>query len=75
MTANIFAMNSSGTLGWNRSDIELTNTLRGLRHLSGSVRTSSCRATPNPGPDVRGSPSVWYRGEPIALSRFAIVRA
>jgi hypothetical protein len=33
------------------------------------------RATPNPGPEVRGSPSVWYFGWPIAFSRLASVAA
>jgi len=55
--------------------IEFTNTLRGVRHRSGSVSASSCMVTPNPGPLVRGSPSRWYLAWPIAFSRFASVSA
>ena len=52
-----------------------TKTFRGLRHLSGSSSASGWSVTPNPGPEVRGSPSVWYFGWPIAFSRLANVRA
>jgi len=41
-----------------RSDMELTKQTLGLRQRSGSRRASGCSATPNPGPEVRGSPSV-----------------
>ena len=75
ITANTRAMNSSGTRAWNRSDIELTNTRRGRLQRLGAVRTSSWVVIPNPGPLVRGSPSVWYFAEPIALSRRARVSA
>ncbi|SIN29052.1 Uncharacterised protein [Mycobacteroides abscessus subsp. abscessus] len=64
-----------GTLAWNRSAIEFTNTTRELRHRRGSSNACGCTVTPKPGPDVRGSPSVWYFSEPIALSRFARVIA
>jgi hypothetical protein len=59
MTLNARPMNSAGTSLWNRSLIEFTNTTRGLRHRSGSSSLSSCSVSPNPGPDVRGSPSRW----------------
>jgi hypothetical protein len=75
ITANTLAMNSSVTPLWNRSDIEFTNTSRGLRHRKGSSRTSGCMAMPKPGPLVRGSPSVWYFAEPIALRRLAMPSA
>jgi len=57
------------------SFIEFTNTLRGVRHRSGTASVSACTVTPNPGPLVRGSPSRWYLGWPIAFSRLAIVSA
>jgi hypothetical protein len=52
-----------------------TKTFLGLRQRSGSSSASGCNVTPNPGPDVRGSPSVWYFDCPMALSRPASVRA
>ncbi len=75
MVANTRATNAAGTLAWARSAMLSTKQTLGLRQRSGSVRTSSCNATPNPGPDVRGSPSVWYFAWPIAFSRLARVRA
>jgi hypothetical protein len=42
-----------------RSLIELTKIRRGRRHLSGAPRAWGWTVTPNPGPLVRGSPSVW----------------
>jgi len=62
MTANTRAVNAPGTRAWNRSERLSTNTTLGLRHRSGSASTASCMATLNPGPEVRGSPSVWYFG-------------
>ncbi|SKT81373.1 Uncharacterised protein [Mycobacteroides abscessus subsp. abscessus] len=32
ITAKTSRTNSTGTFAWNRSDIEFTNTTRGLRH-------------------------------------------
>ena len=55
-------MKSSGTSGWNRSLIELTNTSRGVRHEYGIVRVSGCSVSAKPGPLVRGSPSVAVLG-------------
>lgn len=75
MTSHTRAMNPSETIGWNRSDIELTKTRRGFRHLNGSARTSGCSVTPNPGPLVFGLPSRWYLLLPIAFRRLASVRA
>ena len=75
ITANTRATNSAGTRAWNRSDIELTNTTRGSRHRNGAASVASWVVTPNPGPDVRGSPSFWYFADPMLLSRFANVRA
>ncbi len=75
MTAHTCARKSAGTLACMTSAMLSTNTTLGLRHLSGLVSTSSCMATPNPGPLVRGSPSVWYFAWPIAFSRPASVRA
>lgn len=43
MTANTRAMNSVGTSLWNRSDWLFTNTLDGLRQLSGWLRRSGRR--------------------------------
>jgi hypothetical protein len=54
-----------------RSLIELTNTIRGSRYRNGRLRSPSWRETPKPGPEVRGSPSVWYFADPIAFRRFA----
>ncbi len=70
ITANTCLMNGRGTRAWNRSLIEFTNTVRGVLHAYGSNSDSGCTATPKPGPLVRGSPSFWYFGAPIALSRF-----
>ena len=39
--------NSSGTRAWNRSLIELTKTVRGVRHRYGSANDCGCQATPN----------------------------
>jgi hypothetical protein len=75
MTLNTRLTNSSGTRAWNRSLIELTNTSRGSRHRNGRLRSPSWRATPKPGPEVRGCPSVWYFADPIAFRRFASVSA
>jgi hypothetical protein len=49
--------------------------MRGSRHRNGKSSVSECTATPKPGPDVRGSPSVWYFALPIAFNRFAKVNA
>ena len=75
ITSNTRATNAAGTRAWNRSDMLLTNTTRGVRHRSGAVSVDSCTVTPNPGPLVRASPSFWYFGEPMALSRRASVSA
>jgi hypothetical protein len=72
ITANTRARKSRGTRAWNRSDMELTNTVRGLRHDMGSVSVSGCTVSAKPGPEVNGLPSFWYLGEPMALSRLAI---
>ncbi|MNR21987.1 hypothetical protein D3C85_1389190 [compost metagenome] len=45
MTSHTRAMNSAGTSSWNRSDIELTNILRGFRHFSGASSDASSRRT------------------------------
>ncbi len=41
ITANTWSMNASGTPSWNRSLIELTNTLRGFLHDNGSSSDAS----------------------------------
>jgi hypothetical protein len=53
------------------SDIEFTNTSRGLRQPSGAQVTSGWTVRANSGPLVMGSPSVWYFDWPIAFSRSA----
>jgi hypothetical protein len=58
-----------------RSAMLSTNSSLGLRHLSGSASASSCMATADPGPEVRGSPPVWYLAWPIAFGRAASARA
>jgi len=58
-----------------RSDIESTNTSRGSRQLPGMCKAFGCTVTANPGPDVRGSPSCWYFGWPIAFRRPASASA
>jgi hypothetical protein len=68
-------MNSRGTRAWNRSLMELTKTVVGFRQRSGSVSASGWTASPKPGPEVRGSPSVWYLAWPMPLRRFAKVIA
>lgn len=75
MTAKTSRMNDSGTRAWNRSLIEFTNATRGERQVYGSDSASGWIVSPNPGPDVRGSPSAWYFSLPIALSRFDSVSA
>lgn len=75
MTAQIRAVARRPTRAWPRSDMLLTNTLRGVRQLSGSSIALSWTVTPKPGPLVRGSPSAWYFADPIALSRLARVSA
>ena len=54
---------------------EFTNTKRGVRHRSGSVKADGCMVTANPGPDVLGSPSFWYFCAPMAFKRLERVRA
>ena len=66
MTLNASSRNQSGTSRWNRSDMELTNTLLGLRQRSGSPSVSGCRVSRKPR---------RYLGWPIARSRFAKVSA
>jgi len=39
-----------GHVWWNRSDLELTNTRRGVHQRSGAPTTSGCIVSPNPGP-------------------------
>ena len=68
-------MKSSGTSGWKRSLIELTNTKRGERHEYGIARVSEWSVSAKPGPLVRGSPSLRYLGWPMALSRLASASA
>ena len=36
MTLNTASINVDGTASWNKSDMELTNTSRGFRQVSGS---------------------------------------
>lgn len=48
MTAKTLAMNSSGTLSWNRSDIELTKIRRGRRQRNGWSSRSGRRVTSKP---------------------------
>jgi hypothetical protein len=55
--------------------MELTNTSRGCRQQSGSASAWGWVATPKPGPEVGGRPSVWYLAWPIAFSRLARVSA
>jgi hypothetical protein len=55
--------------------MELTNTSRGDRQRNGIASASGCIVTANPGPDVRGSPSFWYLGCPMAFRRLARVIA
>ncbi|GAA0698909.1 hypothetical protein GCM10009536_34560 [Streptomyces thermocarboxydus] len=55
--------------------MEFTNTVHGLFHPYGTENASGCTVRPNPGPDVRGSPSAWYLGDPTVFSRFASVNA
>jgi hypothetical protein len=65
----------SGTLAWNRSLMLLTNTVLGVRQVYGSRNALLWIVTPKPGPDVLGSPSVWYLAAPMALRRLAKDRA
>src|SRR6266568_1378865 len=65
-----------GTRAWNKSFWPgPPNTSLGSRHRRGMLSASGCTVAANPGPDVRGSPSFWYFGWPIALSRRAMARA
>ena len=64
---------SSGLRPNSKSDIEFTTTRPGLRQLKGSSIAWSWKATPNPGPLVRESPSACYFAEPIAFNRMASV--
>jgi len=73
--SNTRCTNSTGTRAWNRSLMLLTKIRSGWCKPCGVVRVSGCSVSPNPGPEVRGSPSTWYFADPIALSRRAIVRA
>jgi hypothetical protein len=57
------------------SDIESTNTSLGWRQLRGMLSACGWTVTANPGPEVRGSPSFWYFGWPIAFSRRARAKA
>ena len=63
MVANTAPMNAAGTEGWNRSDIEFTNTSRGRLHRYGSSSASAWVATSNPR---------LYFLTPMACRRFAI---
>jgi len=45
MTANTLSIHSSGTLSWNRSDIELTNHVVGTLRLIGISSAFSEKAT------------------------------
>jgi hypothetical protein len=49
ITANIRAANAAGTRAWPMSDIELTNTRRGVCERSGASSAPLCTVTPNPG--------------------------
>jgi hypothetical protein len=75
MTSKTSLTKLSGTLAWNRSLMLLTNTVLGVRQVYGSPNAVLWVVTPNPGPDVRGSPSVWYLAAPMALRRLAKARA
>jgi hypothetical protein len=75
ITAHTCAANGRLTRACPTSDMLLTNTVRGWRQASGSASASGCMVAPNPGPEVRGSPSFWYLGWPIAFSRRARVSA
>jgi hypothetical protein len=57
MTAQVCATNERLIRACPTSLMLFTNTLRGVRHRSGSASTSACIVTPNPGPLVRESPS------------------
>ncbi len=58
-----------------KSDMLFTNTIRRPDQEYGNRKASGWIVKPNPGPDVRGSPSFWYLAWPIALSRFASASA
>ena len=58
IAAKTRTMNSVVTSAWNKSDIEFTNTRQGFLRASGSSSLSQCSVTPNPGPLVRGFPSL-----------------
>jgi len=75
MTSNTWAMKCDVTRAWKRSLMELTKTIRGVRHFNGWSSELGCMVTAKPGPDVRGSPSFWYFSAPIAFRRFDRVRA
>ena len=75
MTSKTPSDEAVGTSSWNRSLIELTKTVLGAAHRFGRSRASGWRVRPKPGPEVRGSPSRWYFGMPMAFSRFDRVRA
>src|SRR5437667_8712797 len=75
ITAKTRRTKLTGTRAWNRSLMELTKTTRGSRHRYGNARSDSWTVTPNPGPDVRGSPSAWYLADPIAFNRLARANA
>ena len=64
------SMNSPGTSSWNRSLIEFTKISLGALQPLGTSSAEGWTVSLKPGPLVRGSPSSWYFGEPIALSRF-----
>ncbi len=73
MTPSIAATYVNGTLGWNKSDIELTNTFRGRRQRKGSSSFSlTSRTTPFQRPLVFTRPS---KAPPSKLNRFAMAIA
>jgi hypothetical protein len=55
--------------------MELTNTVRGFRHDSGSDKVDGWTVRPKPGPEVTGWPSFWYFADPMPFNRLAMVRA
>ena len=75
MTSNTRWMNSVGTRACHKSDMLFTNTVRGVRHRFGRLSAPGWTAKPKPGPLVRGSPSCWYFGLPMAFNRLASVSA
>lgn len=71
MTWKTSRMYDDGTGAWNRSDMLLTKMTRGDDHRRGISSAEGCSVIAKPGPLVRGSPSSWYFGLPIAFKRLA----